>query len=173
MDITVTEIVRLTEIQSILASLPKSNPGWTGWEWTKEIKKALIALASDYGCKACASGCFEASWPEWLYDVTWLRQGEDDQKGLLTDSPFVAEIEWSNKGAAMDDFQKLLLARADTKLMMFAASTADRGEPLMTRMIRQVKAYARTEAGDRYILVCMDCRNDKNYEYIYREYVHQ
>ena len=73
----------------------------------------------------------------------------------------------------MDDFQKLLLARADTKLMMFAASTADRGEPLMTRMIRQVKAYARTEAGDRNILVCMDCRNDKNYEYIYREYVHQ
>jgi hypothetical protein len=166
-------MVQLTEIQSILASLPKANPGWAGWEWTKAMKRALIELASVHGCKACASGCLEANWPEWLYDVTWLRQGEDDQKGLLTDSPFVAEIEWSNKGAVMDEFQKLLLARADTKLMMFSATTIDGGKGLMDKMARQIKAYSRTDVGDRYILVCMSCRNNKDYEYICQEYVHQ
>jgi hypothetical protein len=165
--------VELMEIRSILDPLPGKSLGWTARQWTNSIKEGLIKLATDHGCKACASGCMTANWPEWLYDVTWLRQGDGENNGFLTHSPFVAEIEWSNKGAVMDDFQKLLLARADTKLMIFAKYSTDRGEPLMERLIKQIQVYARTDVGDRYFLVCMDCRSDKSYKFHYREYVHQ
>ena len=57
-------------------------------------------------------------WPEWLYDVTWLKYEHEGER-LLIEAPSVAECEWGNKGDIDDDFEKLLLARAGIRLMIF------------------------------------------------------
>ena len=67
---------------------------------------------------------------EWLYDVTWLKYERDlgkrgldlavqarvaaaeRKRCLLIDSHLVAECEWGNLEQIVDDFEKLLLARA-------------------------------------------------------------
>ena len=50
-----------------------------------------------------------------LYDVTWLKHENDE----LVDAPLVAECEWGNKRDIEYDFEKLLLARAGVRLMIF------------------------------------------------------
>ena len=56
---------------------------------------------------------------EWLYDFTCLEYKHNDDGGWLKGIPVVAECEWGNKDCIGDDFQKLLLARADVRVMIF------------------------------------------------------
>ncbi len=53
---------------------------------------------------------------EWLYDVTCLRYGDDE---YLKEVPLVVESEWGDEHEIFDDFEKLLLCRADLRLMIF------------------------------------------------------
>ena len=52
---------------------------------------------------------------EWLYDFTCLEYDNKWLKGI----PLIAECEWSKPDDIDADFQKLLLARADIRLMIF------------------------------------------------------
>ena len=169
--------VQLSEIESALNLLARKEKDkcWDGRDWTRMIKKQLISLAEAHGCEAYASQCENGERAEWLYDVVWLRAGEGQYKGMLTDSPLVAEIEWARPEAVMDDFQKLLLARADTRLMIFEATNTTLAEKHVDKLIRQVRAYSRTGYGDRYIFACLDnCRAEvKPYNFRCQEYVHQ
>jgi hypothetical protein len=167
--------VQLAEIDSVLNRLGREDPGWEGGQWTRMIKEELVRLAATYGCEAYASQCTNAKAGEWLYDVVWLQAGEGQNEGMLTDSPLVAEIEWDRPGAVMDDFQKLLLARADTRLMIFATANTTLAEKRTETLIQQIHAYSRTESGDRYIFACLDNRysDDKPFNFSCREYVHQ
>ena len=40
---------------------------------------------------------------------------------LHVEAPLVAECEWGNKGGIEDDFEKLLLARAGVRMMIFGS----------------------------------------------------
>jgi hypothetical protein len=101
--------------------------------------------------------------------------GTRSQDGLVMDSPLVAEIEWSqSEREIMRDFQKLLLARAGTRLMVFEAPSQKVGKARADRLIAQVRAYSRTESGDRYLFACLDnCRSKVDpYNFECLEYVH-
>jgi hypothetical protein len=174
MEAAVPTKIQVSEIDSMLNSLARKDPGWDGRLWTQMIKERLIELAETYGCQAYASQCNNQNRAEWLYDVVWLQESRGLGHGVITDSPFVAEIEWSNEKAVIDDFQKLLLARADTRLMVFEAASAKQAEQRMGRLIQQVRAYSRTESGDRYIFACLDNRRseDEPYNFSCHEYVH-
>ena len=54
----------------------------------------------------------------WLYDVTWCEANENNR---LKSIPLVAECEWGNAGACLEDFEKLLVAKADLKIMVYDA----------------------------------------------------
>ena len=87
--------------------------------WTKTIKTKLCEIGQDrFGCKVGARDVDKAArdYGEWLYDVTWL---EYERYGLLIDAHLVAECEWSDFEAIVEDFEKLLLARAGVRLMIF------------------------------------------------------
>ena len=167
--------VQLAEIDSILNRLGRQDQGWDGSQWTRMIKEELIRLAESHGCEGYARQCTNAKAGEWLFDVIWLRAGEGEKAGLVTDSPLVAEIEWDKApGAVMDDFQKLLLARADTRLMVLATPNAKLASKRVERLIQQIRAYGRTQSGDRYIFACNDNRysEDEPYNFTCQEYVH-
>ena len=55
---------------------------------------------------------------EWLYDVTGL-QYDIPVENCFSRTVLVAECEWGNKLNIVNDFQKLLLARADVRVMVF------------------------------------------------------
>ena len=94
------------------------NPWGGNTMATETVKNKLRQIGQGkFGCYVCASGVPRADYGEWLYDVTWLKYDCDGSS--LIDAPLVAECEWGNPGDIDDDFQKLLLARASVRVMIF------------------------------------------------------
>ena len=74
---------------------------------------------------------------EWLFDVTCLLY---DDEGCIRRVPFVAESEWGNRDDVRDDFEKLILARAEVRIMVF-----DRGHwPSTDAAMAEIMSWART-----------------------------
>ena len=92
-----------------------------------------------YGSKAQGRG-------EFLYDMIWL----DTTDGYLLDVPLVLESEWKRRGAS-DDFQKLLVARAHRRVMVFVARKSDGTESATKSLIEEVDQCNMTRPGDRYL----------------------
>ncbi len=125
-------------------------------DWTKEVKTAL--------CKACrealkdarqsvklfASGVDDAAdGGEWLFDVTCLLY---DEKGFIRRVPLVAESEWGLRTAVEDDFEKLLLARADVRVMVVDRNYWDSTEDVVAELRPYVAAYEDGTPSDTYLL---------------------
>ena len=92
--------------------------------WTREVKTQLCKIGKCLGYSVYASGVDKdhRHGGEWLYDVTWLEYkciGDPRLRSFLTNAHLVAECEWGGSGDICDDFEKLLLARASMRLMIF------------------------------------------------------
>ena len=114
---------------------------WNNPAWTQQVKNALIQLgiAREYiPYPHCGRG-------EFLYDVTWLKTTDGMADGRITQVSLVAEIEWGDKGDVWYDFQKLLVARAGVRVMIF-----DNHEGLLEELHTHIRQYA--HGGDRYLL---------------------
>lgn len=122
-------------IRAGLGSLEiSSGIKWWGTEFTWAFSRCLCEIGRERNYHVGARG---VGFGEWLYDVTWL---DYDSEHLLS-VPLVAEIEWSKEPDEIDhDFQKLLVARADLKLMIFAGPPP-RTEAIFDRMVRQIEAF--------------------------------
>ena len=77
---------------------------------------------------------------ERLYDVTWLDY-EKSGSGELVDAPLAAECEWGNEGDIEDDFEKLLLARAGIRLMIFNGFHEAGSKEIAERLARKVREF--------------------------------
>ena len=96
----------------ILAGLPLAG-------MTQAVKTALCEACNDIENVATfAAGVGGAAGGEWLYDVTALLYDIPDENSFSR-TVLVAECEWGNEENIMIDFQKLLLARADVRVMAF------------------------------------------------------
>lgn len=118
--------------------------GWPTPEWTKQIKNRFCELGKEHRFYVCASGCNG----EWLYDVTWLYY---DEGYYLLNVPLVMECEWLLSKDEIDhDFQKLLLARAQHRVMIYNQKTKDEVLEKIDNFKEQIIKYTGTCAGDRY-----------------------
>lgn len=108
-------------------------------EFTKAFKTSLCKLGTERQFHVGASNVpsEDRNYGEWLYDVTWL---DYDDKHLLN-VPLVAEIEWGNWSAIRDDFEKLLLARADVRLMIFREQSDRNIKTIVDRMVDQILRF--------------------------------
>lgn len=130
--------------------------------WTAEVKQALITA-----CRECVqdaelyAGSVEnaADGLEWLYDVTCLVYHDD---AYLKRIPLVAESEWGNPQAIFYDFEKLLLARADVRVMVFDGGYWGEEENKFETLARYITRCDRTEPGDTYLLAAY---TDAGFEY--------
>lgn len=133
--------------------------------WTKDIKTKLCEIGRDeFRCKVCARDVAESKhdYPEWLYDVTWLEYAAD---GPLVDAHLVAECEWGNRRAIDDDFEKLLLARASVRLMIFDGNYEwDGNEPgsrkIAERLAKWVREFNGSRAEDAWLLAARETGED-------------
>ena len=140
-----------------LAAQANADGGWNDGPWTQRIKEQLVRIAHGQDYMACAFGIpknapeeCQPDWPEWLYDVTWLDGHYDGAAKRFTiyRVPVIAEIEWGNGGDVWDDFQKLPIARAGLRIMIFNEHP-DMGAD---NLVWQIEHFAGTSKGDRYLL---------------------
>ncbi len=141
--------------------------------WTREILKQLAELgrsqsrdengagiwvyASKTGAEAEASADV-ADAGEWLFDLCWLDYAGKDTWAQLRSVPLIAEIEWGNQGDIIDDFQKLVLARARLRLMVFAAASHAKVVELFDKLMDFADGFGDQEQSDRYLLCGYDAK---------------
>ena len=135
---------------------------WSDSCWTREVKTALCAACrtacagtTKHRVKLFANGvdcAVEAG--EWLFDVTCLLY--DETTGSLRRTLLVAESEWGDKAAVADDFEKLLIARADVRTMVLDRGYWQPNEDAVDDLAGYVNAYDGTEPNDLYLLAAWD-----------------
>ena len=122
-------------------------------DWTKEVKTALCKACKNHDrqFKLYASGMNNVvDGGEWLYDVTCLSY---DAGGYLKRIPLVAESEWGSRNDVHDDFEKLMLARADVRVMVFDGRRYGTSkEARFEEFAKYISECDRTETGDTYLL---------------------
>ncbi|MBN9382336.1 MAG: hypothetical protein J0H74_16325 [Chitinophagaceae bacterium] len=121
--------------------------------WTEAIKRLLIDLGKKSGYQICTSGFPNETEPGWLYDLVWYQ--ENEQRYLL-DVPLVVESEWNeNYGHIKFDFEKLIAARANHRLMVCQCRTL-RKEERLEYFRNAIKTYRHCQPGDRYLIALLD-----------------
>ena len=141
-------------------------------EWNKAVKTKLCKIGQKFGCKvgARADEVDEADrdYGEWLYDVTWLEY-ERERDGLkwpamaLIEALLVAECEWGrgkNLEYIVEDFEKLLLARADIRLMIFDGNHKPGSKEIAERLAGKVREFKSSRAEDTWLLAAWEGSND-------------
>ena len=120
--------------------------GWDTPTWTHQVKAQLVRLGKRAGYQTCTNGTVRgARWDkEWLYDLVWVHASD----GFVVQDVFlIAEIEWRGTRAIQQDFQKLLLARADCRVLIF-----DDIAGLRDQLIEQARTFGKSRRGDCYLL---------------------
>jgi len=119
--------------------------------WTSEIKRRVGELGRDKGFHICGSGWTPPhGHGEWLYDLAWLQLKNDH----ITRVPLVLELEWSLDLGDIDwDFCKLLLARADYRVMVLQQRTEEDIMRVFDHLAVQVSSFQGSSPQDRYLLL--------------------
>ena len=129
---------------------------------TKAVKTAL--------CKACrkiknvcpfATGV-EVKFidgGEWLYDVTGLLYDNPDDENYFSRTVLVAESEWGRQLEILNDFQKLLLARADVRVMVFDGTQNPGYEKLFEIFKTNIDNNQQAEPGDIWLFAAWTPEN--------------
>lgn len=119
---------------------------WPSPEKNRNIKAALAAEGQRLGFQVLPAG----RRGEWLYDLVWRRL---DANRNLTGMPLAVEIEMSDSSlwGIRYDFNKLLQAQADHKLMVFQVQTFGEVEAAFERLEESIEVYPHA-AACRYLL---------------------
>ena len=144
----ITEIVRRS-LEKLTTPLVASRR-----QWTRDVKTTLGAAGRARGYWVCAGGLprdsAAADSGEWLYDLCWLRYQSDGDKPLV-DADLVVESEWTGGEYLDEDFQKLLLARATVRLMIFDGRNPVGADQTASRLARQVAVFRSTRDDDTWL----------------------
>jgi hypothetical protein len=100
--------------------------------------------------------------------MIWIKPGSE---GTILDLVLALECEW-RMGQEIYDFQKLLLARADHRVMVFQGNLQHRTNTI-AKMREGIKQFAKSSAGDRYLFACWDREPSRSSErnFYYELYV--
>lgn len=122
---------------------------------TTAVKTALCcavrtALSDTRGVFICASGVEDryVEGREWLYDVACLKYADGDFSWPLNRVYMVAECEWGRRQSVCEDFEKLLVARADVRVMVYNGARFEDHDELQN-LIQQSRL---TQDGDTFLL---------------------
>lgn len=94
-----------------------------------------------------------AGWPTWVCDVCWLSIGSG---GSLDGVALVVESEWGSGGDHHDDFAKLMVVRAELRVMLCLVDDAAAREALALELHRIRAGYGAGAPDDRYLLAAYE-----------------
>ena len=125
---------------------------WRDSDWTRQIKAACKVIAEERGYEIYASGLPNSAGGEWLYDVTMMRYSEING---IEELALVLESEWIQTGWEIDnDFMKLVISRADARVMVFQSQTLAAANNVFERLKHLARAFPGSLLGDQYLLSC-------------------
>lgn len=141
-----------TDIENAFLNFQKStdyNQKRGNGIWTIEIRTLLAKLGDQRNYWIATPG-WEGGW---LYDLVWY---EKDEAGNLTRVPLVMECEWDLKLTGIKyDFEKLLLANAEHRLMICEAHP-DNIEKWLAYFTSAIQTYKNGNKGDRFMIVILN-----------------
>jgi hypothetical protein len=115
--------------------------------WTKRLLTAISEVGHKRGHHVCQGG--------WLYDLVWLKLAQDGT-GYIAGVPLILES-WLDHKNIDEDFMKLLLGRAQHRVMIFQHGRGQQNFERITRhLVEQVRAFAHTQRGDRDLFLGWD-----------------
>lgn len=122
--------------------------------WTHAIKSALCDAGHTLGYRVATGGVAQADEQEWLFDQVWMDWLAKPRQ--LKRIGLVVECEWGNQGDIFDDFEKLLVARADVRLMIFQAGNAEGVNTKFDLLEEEARDFFQSRIGDYYMFVGYD-----------------
>ena len=140
-------------------SPPEGDSGYT-----QEILTSLCRVGRRLGFAVCSTppAASERDDGEWLYDVTWLKATPNRQ--YIANVPLVGECEWGNVSAIDYDFQKLLVARATLRVMVYQN---DLGKEIAPRLKDHIAAFHGVDK-DRYLLIALTHSRD-DWSFVFKD----
>jgi len=120
--------------------------------WTAAIMAELLMVGERLKYEVCVRPCCDrVTFPEWLWDMVWLQLGGGNRSNLLG-LPLAVESEWSmSEYDLLYDFRKLLVSRADLRVMIFQTPTLY-AHYWLELLRKEINQYSGTQKGDRYLL---------------------
>jgi len=125
---------------------------------THDVKKAVGEVVKEKGYEVRATGYNQAEQREWLYDLTCIEYEGDYIKGI----PLVMESEWDCDGLD-DDFPKLVLARADRRVMILQIKSDGDKKEIIQHLLQYVQNCKYSANGDRYLFACWNAAKKKRF----------
>ena len=153
----------VAEFRGLEQELQRNPDDWpqSSGQWTKEVLLTFCKLGRELGYTVWATGNSPNLVPdewrdggEFLYDASWH---ESDNCGRTISLPMVAESEWGGLEEVEYDFQKLLLARAEVRVMVYYSkglqrTRCDYDQKYRDRLCELVAAFNGKQK-DTYLLV--------------------
>ena len=122
--------------------------------WTKAIETKLCEIGQGFGFQVGAKVPeTNRDRREWLYDVTWL---ECDRDGRVIEASLVAECEWKEPREINYDFDKLLLARAGVRLMVYDGNYGAGSKWIAEQLATRVRKFNCSTAEDIWLLAAWE-----------------
>lgn len=119
--------------------------------WTIRIKERLCDLGHRSGFEVRTEGCSEADAAGWLFDLVWVEQQPDAER--FTSMPLAMQFAW---GQELKDivavFEKLLVAKAGHKVMVFQHSSPTEVRNLMTILVDRIRSFQPLSSHERFLL---------------------
>jgi hypothetical protein len=149
------------EIQNVLGSLCESLQAsrWGRPEWREEVISAVGAAADRAGYRWLS----HSSRSEWLWDGV----AQEWQGHSLIGVPLTLEVEWHGWAEIKYDFEKLLVSRAEHRVMVCSAGSRAGAERNISRLRAMIDAFRLNRSGDRYFLACWHGRADAAGEFVF------
>lgn len=116
-------------------------------QWTDVILSDICKANPDRPKRNCCGRCKEA-YGEWLFDLVWYKENHNRQ---LIELRLVLESEWShNKYDIKYDFEKLLIAKCDSKVMLTESPDAK-------QVVQEgIKSFSVNCSSEQYLLANHD-----------------
>ena len=137
-----------------------SDPGWT-----KAIATKLCQIGKGFGFKVGAKvEDKNRDWPERLYDVLWL---DCNDIGQVVAAPLVAECEFGGINEIIYDFDKLLLARATVRLMIYDGDYEAGSKGIAKKLARRIGEFTNSHAEDTWLLAAWERCGENGWRFKY------
>ena len=146
---TLTAEILEERLNDLAEEASRSGGQFDRTERTRKVEQLLTKLGKDMGYRVAVKGGCNWGKGEWMYDVVWADLIEDE---LIHTIPLVAECEWEGREQHVwDNFQKLLIGRAEVRVMIFEYDSRDKALSLVKELNRQIERFVLSQKGDRYL----------------------
>lgn len=146
-------------IENSQTTLKEAKPG--DKKWTRQIFGQIVKEGNKAYYTCCSTFWIEED-PykphscEWLYDLCWFELTENKNIWDFKDIKkikLVLESEWENEYEILDDFLKLVQAKAENKIMIYPANNKIHAEQYNRTFRSLAEKFASSEK-EQYLLAC-------------------